>query len=161
MQLFFNIDKIVSVSLFWDCDKEKIEKIGLLLYSFRLSMIEPSMSQGLSLVYRALKDFFKNGGLDSRVFEYIDLSGYEGETLKRGCGQFTKNIAFGETVYYSDIARSVGVNNAQRAVGRVLSANRYPLIIPCHRVISNKGTGGFKYGVKLKKQLLDYESMFL
>jgi methylated-DNA-[protein]-cysteine S-methyltransferase len=159
MQLFFNIDKIVSVSLFWDCDKEKIEKIGLLLYSFRLSMIEPSMSQGLSLVYRALKDFFKNGGLDSRVFEYIDLSGYSDFAMK--VYLYTKNIAFGETVYYSDITRSVGVNNAQRAVGRVLSANRYPLIIPCHRVISNKGTGGFKYGVKLKKQLLDYESMFL
>ncbi len=67
-------------------------------------------------------------------------------------------IPYGETRSYQDIARVIGHPKAFRAVGNSNGRNPVPLIIPCHRVIeSNGGLGGFGHGLKVKKQLLDFE----
>ena len=47
-------------------------------------------------------------------------------------------IPYGETRTYSEIARELGNVNASRAVGRANATNPVPLVIPCHRVISQK-----------------------
>lgn len=47
---------------------------------------------------------------------------------------------------------------ASRAVGTANSSNPLPIIIPCHRVISSNGSiGGYAYGLKMKKKLLELE----
>jgi O-6-methylguanine DNA methyltransferase len=67
-------------------------------------------------------------------------------------------IPYGQTRSYQDIARTIGHPKAFRAVGNSNGRNPVPLIIPCHRVIeSNGGMGGFGHGLKVKKQLLDFE----
>lgn len=67
-------------------------------------------------------------------------------------------IPYGETRSYQDIARAIGHPRAFRAVGNANGANPIPLIIPCHRVIESRGgLGGFGHGLKIKKQLLDFE----
>jgi O-6-methylguanine DNA methyltransferase len=67
-------------------------------------------------------------------------------------------IPYGQTRSYQDIARAIGHPKAFRAVGNANGSNPMPLIIPCHRVIeSNGGLGGFGHGLKVKKQLLDFE----
>ena len=67
-------------------------------------------------------------------------------------------IPYGRTRSYGDIAQAIGHPNAFRAVGNANGRNSIPLILPCHRVIeSNGGLGGFGHGVKVKKQLLDFE----
>lgn len=67
-------------------------------------------------------------------------------------------IPYGKTRSYQDIARAIGHPKAFRAVGNANGSNPIPLIIPCHRVIeSNGGLGGFGHGLKVKKQLLDFE----
>ena len=67
-------------------------------------------------------------------------------------------IPYGETRSYQDIARAIGHPKAFRAVGNANGNNPIPLIIPCHRVIeSNGGLGGFGHGLKVKKELLDFE----
>jgi methylated-DNA-[protein]-cysteine S-methyltransferase len=67
-------------------------------------------------------------------------------------------IPYGQTRSYKEIAQAIGNPKAIRAVGNANGKNSLPLIIPCHRVIeSNGGLGGFGHGIKVKKQLLDFE----
>lgn len=46
-----------------------------------------------------------------------------------------RTIPYGQTVSYGELAARVGVPGASRAVGSVMSGNRVPLIVPCHRVV--------------------------
>lgn len=71
-------------------------------------------------------------------------------------------IPFGRTVSYKYIARSLGDENAIRAVGRANGSNPIPIIIPCHRVISDDGTlGGYSGGLEIKRKLLKLEESLL
>ena len=61
---------------------------------------------------------------------------------------------------YGRIARSLQVPGGARAVGRALSCNPFPIIIPCHRVIKSNGElGGFGGGLKMKQTLLELEGI--
>lgn len=66
-------------------------------------------------------------------------------------------IPMGETREYGDIAREVGL--PAQAVGQACGANRIPILIPCHRVLSASGLGGFSApgGVEAKVWLLRHE----
>lgn len=67
-------------------------------------------------------------------------------------------IPFGETRAYKWIAERIGNPGAVRAVGRALSKNPIPIVVPCHRVIESDGSiGGYSSGVNIKKRLLEME----
>jgi methylated-DNA-[protein]-cysteine S-methyltransferase len=71
-----------------------------------------------------------------------------------------RRIEFGDTINYSELARTLGRPGAGRAVGNALATNPTPLIIPCHRVIRSDGLlGGFSApgGLSLKRKLLAHE----
>ncbi len=71
----------------------------------------------------------------------------------------TCDIPFGETRSYKWVALKSGIPCNAREVGRILSQNPFPFLIPCHRVIRSDGSrGGFMFGTKFKKQLLDLEN---
>jgi AraC family transcriptional regulator of adaptative response/methylated-DNA-[protein]-cysteine methyltransferase len=64
----------------------------------------------------------------------------------------------GETLSYAQLARDIGVQNAQRAVGRANGDNRLAIIVPCHRVVRSDGTlCGYGGGVWRKQWLLEHE----
>lgn len=70
-----------------------------------------------------------------------------------------RDIPYGRTRSYSDIAEEIGEPNAVRAVGSACGANRVPLTIPCHRVVRTDGSlGGFGWGLEVKETLLAAES---
>jgi len=115
------------------------------------------------------KDFQKD--LQERIVAY-----YEGEPVDfraepavqlNGASTFThqvlracRNISFGNTKTYSDLARQVGSPGAARAVGSVMAGNPLPLIIPCHRVLrTDGGLGGFSApgGTAIKHKMLQHE----
>jgi len=67
-------------------------------------------------------------------------------------------IPYGQTRSYKEIAKAIGHPKAFRAVGNANGKNPLPLMLACHRIIeSNGGLGGFGHGIKVKKQLLDFE----
>jgi methylated-DNA-[protein]-cysteine S-methyltransferase len=71
-----------------------------------------------------------------------------------------RRIPFGQTASYSDLARAAGSPEATRAVGSTMACNRFPLIVPCHRVIRADGSiGGFSSpeGVEQKRRMLELE----
>lgn len=70
-------------------------------------------------------------------------------------------VPFGRTISYGHLARLCDSPGAARAIGRAMSVNPWPVIIPCHRVISASGAlGGFSSGMDLKKRLLQLENRF-
>lgn len=67
-------------------------------------------------------------------------------------------IPLGQTRSYAWIARRIGNPKAVRAVGQALKNNPYPVIVPCHRVVSSNGSlGGYARGKKKKELLLRLE----
>ena len=73
-----------------------------------------------------------------------------------------RNIPYGETRSYGEVAKMVNNPRASRAVGSANAENPLPLYFPCHRIINSNGKlGGFGWGVDVKQYLLDLESKSL
>jgi len=71
------------------------------------------------------------------------------------------NIPSGTVVSYEDIAVSIGMPSAARAVSNAVARNPIPVIVPCHRVIRKAGAyGGYRWGTARKKALLDWEAAY-
>lgn len=69
-----------------------------------------------------------------------------------------RDIPFGETISYGELAKRVGNPKASRAVGSANGQNPIPIIIPCHRVIGSNGKlTGFGGGLPMKQKLLALE----
>lgn len=69
-----------------------------------------------------------------------------------------RQIPWGETRTYGQIASAVGNPKASRAVGRANATNPLCVIVPCHRVIGANGSlTGFAYGERIKRWLLRHE----
>ena len=67
----------------------------------------------------------------------------------------------GTVVSYEDLAVSVGMPQAARAVGHAVARNPIPVLIPCHRVIRKSGEfGDYHYGAARKKALLGWEMAY-
>ena len=64
-------------------------------------------------------------------------------------------IPYGETRTYGEVAEAAGTH--ARVVGNAMSRNPTPLIVPCHRVVSADGLGGFSPDIAIKKELLALE----
>jgi len=66
----------------------------------------------------------------------------------------------GKVTTYGDLAKAVGLENGQRAIGTIMKKNPFPGIVPCHRVVKSDGKiGGFVYGERVKLQMLVKEGI--
>jgi methylated-DNA-[protein]-cysteine S-methyltransferase len=75
-----------------------------------------------------------------------------------------RGIPWGETRSYGQLAAACGSPGAARAVGGVMAKNRFPLIVPCHRVVGSGGAlGGYSApgGLRTKQRLLAMEAASL
>ncbi len=81
----------------------------------------------------------------------------EGSEFQRQVCDLMFAIPFGETRTYGDIAKELG--QPAQTVGQACGANPIPVIIPCHRVLSANGLGGFSGmgGIETKVALLRHE----
>jgi methylated-DNA-[protein]-cysteine S-methyltransferase len=70
-----------------------------------------------------------------------------------------REIPYGQTQSYSEIADHIRKPSSVRAVGAAIGANPVLIMVPCHRVIGKNGTlTGYRGGLEMKKQLLQLES---
>lgn len=71
-----------------------------------------------------------------------------------------KEIPFGETRSYGEIAKIIGNEKAARAVGMANNKNPIAIIVPCHRVIGANGKlVGYAGGLDIKERLLNLEKI--
>ncbi len=99
-----------------------------------------------------------DGVRDDLTSVELDLAGLA--EFDRRVYAAARGIAPGETLTYGELAARIGVPAAARAVGRSLGANRFAIVVPCHRVLAAGGRpGGFSApgGVRTKLRLLEIE----
>jgi len=76
------------------------------------------------------------------------------ETLRR--------VPRGEVVTYGELAALAGYPGAQRAAGTFCAHNRFPVVVPCHRVVAAMGIGSYgSQGIEYKRRLLALEDVAL
>ena len=84
-----------------------------------------------------------------------------GTEFQKKVWQALKEIPFGETRSYGEIAKLIGNEKASRAVGMANNKNPIAIIIPCHRVIGANGKlVGYAGGLDLKEKLLKLEKNY-
>jgi methylated-DNA-[protein]-cysteine S-methyltransferase len=110
----------------------------------------------LAPVRRELATYFSGQPTDfSNVILDLDL---RGATFQLRVWQALRQIPWGRTVSYRELAARLDRPGGARAVGQALRANPLPLIIPCHRVIAaDGGLGGYSGGLARKRWLLRHE----
>ena len=87
---------------------------------------------------------------------------YSGTAFQCKVWRAITTIPAGRTLTYVDVARVL--RTAPRPVGGACGANRIPIVIPCHRVVSTTGIGGFMRGkgadaLAIKRWLLRHEGV--
>jgi methylated-DNA-[protein]-cysteine S-methyltransferase len=86
----------------------------------------------------------------------LDLTGLE--AFDRRVAEVARTIPAGETLTYGEVATRMGEPGEAREVGAALGRNRFPIIVPCHRVVAANGKlGGFSApgGARTKLRLLE------
>ena len=93
----------------------------------------------------------------------IPLKPYGGE-FRQLVWNILCQIPYGEITTYGEIAKKVAKMQGKKtmsaqAIGGAVGHNPISIIIPCHRVIGTNGKlTGYAAGVKIKKQLIDFEN---
>ena len=71
-----------------------------------------------------------------------------------------RRVPRGEVVTYGELAALAGSPGAARAIGTLCATNRFAVIVPCHRVVSASGIGGYgSLGEEYKRRLLGLDGV--
>ena len=135
----------------------KIEADDSLVYEIKLvkSIKESKESSFNGLVLKELCEYLKG---ERKIFTFnyrINANGFPKKVL-----DFVQTIPYGEIRTYTDVAKAIRKPRSYRAVGNALNKNPLLIVVPCHRVISKNGLGGYKYGSKIKRMLLELERKY-
>lgn len=110
----------------------------------------------LQLCLKELKEYFAGNLKKFSVKAKVDGSEFSKEVYRQLLG-----IEFGDVITYAELARRAKRERAFRAAGTANGKNKIPIIIPCHRVVSANGLGGYSGGdgIKTKLWLLAHEGV--
>ena len=106
-----------------------------------------------ALVFRQLDEYFAG---TRRTFDFPCR--LHGTPFQQRVWAALREIPYGETRSYKQLAEAIGQPNACRAAGMANHANPILIAVPCHRVICADGSlGGYAGGTEMKKALLRLE----
>lgn len=104
-------------------------------------------------IQRWLQEYF--AGKIQTCFLQITL---EGTPFQLKVWHLLKQIPYGKTITYGELARQISPTMSAQAVGQAVGKNPCPVLIPCHRVVGADGSlTGYAYGLELKRRLLSFE----
>ena len=111
---------------------------------------EPEAGESLA---RELTEYFDGG---RRTFDLpVDPRGTDFDLR---VWDALREIPYGQTMSYGDVAARLGEPGAARAVGRACALNPVPILIPCHRLVGAGGRlTGYAGGLDAKRHLLGLE----
>lgn len=110
-------------------------------------------SNVIETAQQQLNEYFLN---QRREFDIPLL--FVGTDFQKKVWNELRNIPYGKTVSYGELARRIGMPKAVRAVANANAVNAISIIAPCHRVIGTDGNlTGYGGGLNRKKFLLELE----
>ena len=93
----------------------------------------------LDEVAYAMMSYFEGEEVD---FDFpLDLS--SGTAFRQEVWRAALKVPYGSVWTYGQLAEAAGHPRAARAVGGALAANPLPILVPCHRIVTADGLGGF------------------
>lgn len=103
-----------------------------------------------------LISYFNGKRVDFRSIpvDYGDISPTYIEIL-----EFIRDIHYGTTITYGEVARKLGKPRSARVVGNAMRINPCPIVVPCHRLVARNGLGGYSLGIDKKILLLNLEGV--
>ena len=97
---------------------------------------------------------YLNGKIHSLDFPVVHID----SPFRKKVLEAQRNIPYGETRSYKEVAQMVESPKAYRSVGSANATNPLPLYYPCHRIINSNGSlGRFAWGLPVKEWLLNLE----
>jgi methylated-DNA-[protein]-cysteine S-methyltransferase len=127
-----------------------------------LPLVHPSLRPAS---VRRLDDL---GDVSTAIARYHDgdLGAVDAMPVRQRSGAFLEHawdvlrtVPAGAPVSYTEYAAKAGRPAAVRAAASACARNATALFVPCHRVLRNDGSlGGFRWGLPVKRWLLDHES---
>ena len=110
-------------------------------------------SAPIESIRRELFEYFEG----TRAWFETPLAAH-GTEFERSVWRSLREVPFGETRSYREVAVALGRRASTRAVGRANGANPLPIVVPCHRIIGSDGTlCGYGGQLWRKQWLLDHE----
>jgi methylated-DNA-[protein]-cysteine S-methyltransferase len=95
-------------------------------------------------------------------FTDVEVDGDGWTSFQQDVAAAIRDVPYGDVLSYSDLARAAGYPRAQRAAGTFCAGNRFPLVLPCHRVVGASGIGSYgSLGIDYKRRLLALEGVSL
>ena len=166
-------------NLVFDIFEVKLGWIGALATDnglYRITLPQVSQSDCYSMLIKdvagASRIPSRFTGLTVKLYEYFEGSIAQFDGIQLDLNEISPKyselwkacmeIPYGQTRSYKWLSIKAGLLNGWRVAGQAMANNRFPIVIPCHRVISSDGSlGGFAGGAKqlgLKSYLLELES---
>jgi methylated-DNA-[protein]-cysteine S-methyltransferase len=108
-------------------------------------------------VVQQLKEYFAG---TRRTFE-VKLVAPPATEFQSDVWGALRKIPYGQVRTYGEVADAVGRPRAHRAVGNANHYNPWPIVVPCHRVVSTGGLGGYGGGEHVKRYLLELEGVHI
>lgn len=116
------------------------------------------------LIFKKVKNYldaYFSGKIVDNVNIPIEL---EGTDFRKKVWEILKNIPYGKTISYKEIAdiiaKHIHKRMSARAVGGAVGHNPISIIIPCHRVLGSNGKmTGYAGGIARKVKLLQIENI--
>jgi len=95
-------------------------------------------------------------------FEDVELEVEWATPFQEALAAALRSVPWGDVVTYGELAALAGRPRAPRAAGTFCAENRFPLVVPCHRVVAASGLGGYgSLGAEYKRRLLALEGVEL
>jgi methylated-DNA-[protein]-cysteine S-methyltransferase len=108
---------------------------------------------------KRLSDFFAGEAVG---FDDVELDLEWCTSFQLAVTQALRRVPRGEVVTYGELAALAGYPGAQRAAGSFCAQNRFPVLVPCHRVVAATGIGSYgSHGPDYKRRLLALEHVAL
>jgi methylated-DNA-[protein]-cysteine S-methyltransferase len=96
------------------------------------------------------------------AFDDVEVEAEWATPFQAALAEALRAVPWGEVVTYGELAALAGRPGAPRAAGTFCADNAFPLVVPCHRVVSAGGLGGYgSLGAGYKRRLLALEGVEL
>jgi len=146
-QVTAQAEEVVRVRLFY---KEK-DALHNSRQGKELSSLLQRLKEDIQLYGEGVRVDFSRYPL--RLTSYTDFARRVWEQVRR--------VPYGEVRSYKWVGTRVSCRG-YRAIGKILSCNPFPILVPCHRIIREDGSlGGYSQGLKVKEELLRMEGVTL
>jgi methylated-DNA-[protein]-cysteine S-methyltransferase len=133
------------VAILWERERPNRIKLAMLTHDPQ----QPILIE----TERQLKEYF--AGTRNEFNLTLEPAGTE---FQKKVWQALRQIPYGQTRTYLDLAKSVGSARAARAVGAASGKNPLSIVVPCHRIVGANGAlTGFAGGLEVKAKLLAHE----